>query len=227
MYKKLSFGFVILAAVVLCAPVIVIAEESTTTAVPTATSLEPTTTLENSSPEAKAEQREIRIKEAKEKATNRISAAEEKKIAGLCKSAQSKIIKLQENAENILTNRQEKYKKTLNKLNELSIKLRTAGANTTELDASIVELESKTSEISETLTTYNTTLNDLSEMDCVSDPSGFKAALQSARTQRTENVQSSGSFKSYIKDTIKPILQSLKEQLNTTETNQTSGDGTN
>lgn len=229
MFKKLSLGILVLSIVTLGIPTYVFAQENEVeTAVPTTTSIEPvTTTDDNSTEESTPEQRkakaEERIKAAKEKMASKITAAQEKRIASVCKSAQTKVEKLQANISNIVENRQEKYTKISTKLAEVSAKLKAAGADTTELDSAIAGMESKITEVTTELEGYNTSLSDLAIMDCEENPSGFKAGLEMARTQRTEAVLLTGTVKTYVNETIKPILQTLRSSL-TTNTTTEEGD---
>jgi chromosome segregation ATPase len=228
MFKKLSLGILVLSIITFGIPINANAQENEVeTAVPTTTSVEPVTMTDDSTEEMTPEQRkakaEERIKAAKDKMASKISAAQEKRIASVCKSAQTKVEKLQANISNIVENRQEKYTKVSTKLAEVSAKLKAAGADTTELDAAIAGMESKITEVTTELEDYNTSLSDLAIMDCEEDPSGFKAALETARTQRTEAVLLTGTVKTYVNETIKPILQTLRSSL-TTNTTTEEGD---
>ena len=230
MFKIFSLGLAVLSITVLGAPTIVSAvEDEQQTVVPMTTSIEPVPTPEDVSsddmtPEELKDKREARIKEAKEKMTVKITAAEEKKIANVCKSSQTKIEKLQTNIDNIVANRQEKYTKISTKLTDITAKLVAAGADTTELEAAIDGMEAKVLEVNTAIEAYNTSLSDLAFMDCESDPSGFKAALQLARSQRTDAVLMTGTVKTYVNETIKPVLQSLRATLTTNTTTTEEGD---
>lgn len=232
MFKKLSLAVAVLSLLTIGLPVFASAQENETqTAVPTTTSIEPETTsemenTESMTPEQKKAKVDARIKEAKEKMTTKITAAQEKKIANVCKSAQTKVAKLQANIANIVENRQEKYTKVSTKLADVTAKLSAAGADTTELETAIAGMETKITEVNAKLEAYSTSLSDLSAMDCEADPSGFKAALEQARSERTETVLLTGTVKTYVNETIKPILQTLRSSLST-ETTTTEEGGTN
>lgn len=229
MFKKISSGLAVLTLLTLGVPVLAAAvENEQQTAVPMTTSAEPQSSTEDSSsdsmtPEQRKAKVDARIKEAKEKMTAKVSAQESKKIASVCKSAQTKIEKLQANIANIVDNRQEKYTKISTKLADVSAKLKAAGADTTELETAIAGMETKVTEVNTTIEAYNTSLSDLASMDCEADPSGFKAALDQARSQRTDTVLMTGTVKIYVNETIKPILQSLRTSL--TANNTTTEEG--
>jgi hypothetical protein len=63
------------------------------------------------------------------------------------------------------------------------------------------------------LATYTQTISDLGSMDCVTDPLGFKATLESARTQRDLVAKDAAAIRSYLTDTIKPTLQEIRTSL--------------
>lgn len=160
-----------------------------------------------------ATDRTKRIEAYRQRVTDALSQAEERRIAGLCVAAQAVVGRLQTNLDTVIENRRSRYAVVADKLNELVRKLQAAEVDTTELEAVIAELDALADTVVEAVTEYQTTLTDLAEMDCEADPSGFKAALSAAREQRAEIITSAQGVRSYFVDTIKPLLQTIREQL--------------
>ncbi len=221
MIKKLSISFVLIMLVTLSTPVALRAETAADSNQAVTTSAE--NPSDHLTAEEKAQKLQERITAAKEKAASRVSVAQERRLAGLCKASQTIIEKVQSNTGTFLENRQAKYTAISDKFNLLARKLAAAGADTTELNTAITEMEVKSSTNSTALNDYATSLNDLTEIDCASDPSGFKAILETARLQRQEVLSQTMSVRTYINETIKPILQGIRTSLQTT----TEGEGTN
>lgn len=222
MLKNLSKCLVLSMLIIISVPIVAGAQGDMSE------SIEPTTTSPNNpapdrlTEEEKAQKLQERITAAKEKAASKVSANQEKRIAGLCKASQTLIEKIQSNTSSFIENRQSKYTSVSSKLTVLSDRLAAAGANTEELDVAISEMETKYATNTEILNDYATSINDLTTIDCESDPSGFKAILESARMQRKDILNQTSSIRTYINDTIKPILQGIRSSLQTTE-----GEGTN
>ena len=54
-------------------------------------------------------------------------------------------------------------------------------------------------------------------MDCVTDPTGFKASLETARTARQKVATDATDIRTYVTGTIKPTLAKLRQQLETSK----------
>jgi hypothetical protein len=202
-------------------PIIVTAQEDTSVtnenAIMTTQEIEAT---EQTEPVSRPDTREARIKELKEKVTTKISAAEERRVAARCNAAQTIVGNLQTRLNKVVENRREKYTNLTAKFLELSEKLKAAGVDTTELDAALGEIDVNVASSLETIDSYNESLTDLTAMNCEEDPSGFKLMLDEARKQRSEIVALQGAFKSSINDSIRPLLQNIRETLETNSINQ-------
>jgi chromosome segregation ATPase len=223
MLKNLSTCLVISMLVIISFPVLSAAQSEMSE-----TNQAVTTSSDNPAPdqltdEEKAQKLQERITAAKEKALSKINANQEKRLAGICKASQTLIEKIQLNTSTFIENRQSKYATVNSKLTELSDKLAAAGADVTELNAAISEMETKYNTNEVIINDYATSLNDLTSIDCASDPSGFKAILESTRMQRKDILTQTSTIRTYINDTIKPILQGIRNSLQPA----TEGEGTN
>ncbi len=157
--------------------------------------------------------RQERLDKYKQKLSVKLSKVEERRIAGACRGAQKVVDRMQLQLTKVSTNRKAKYSKVAERLQELVAKLKKASVDTTKLEASIVGVNKIATSVVDGIANYQVTLSDLSAMDCQADPSGFKAALDTARQQRSDLVVLSQSIRSYVKGTIKPILADIRAGL--------------
>jgi hypothetical protein len=110
------------------------------------------------------------------------------------------------------------YPNLVDRLNKLETKLAAAGADTTELKTEITMLQTKVDTFKTDLAAYKQSVADLVDMDCTSDPTGFKASLEDARAGLTKVREDGVAIKTYVNDTIKPTLKSIRASLETTAT---------
>lgn len=223
MFKNLSMCLVLSMFAIISFPLIAGAQTETPVS-PEAF----TTTIDESapnqmSPEEKVQNLQMRINAAKEKATSKITAAQERRIAGLCKASQTLIQNYESKISTTAENRQTKYSSVSEKLKTLSTKLALSGADVAELNIAIEQLDAKSANNIAVMNEFITSITDLSTMDCVSDPSGFKAVLETIRTQLQEVFIETTNIRNYINETIKPILQGIRSSLQPTM----EGEGTN
>jgi chromosome segregation ATPase len=211
MLNKLAIGLVISVAVLSVAPVFAVAQEEPVTTQNSTTQAAPVS--EETTNSSDAEKRDARIKAIKEKAEAKITAAEERRVAGRCIAAQKTVENLQTKMNTVVENRREKYSEITSKLENLVVKLQAASVDTVELEAAIAEVNADVDTALTNIEAYNTSLTDLVGMDCESDPAGFKALVDSAREQRKEIISSHGQLRSRINDSVKPVLQALRERI--------------
>lgn len=171
----------------------------------------------------KSTKRKERIEEYKKSVTDKISAAKEKRLASVCKAAQGKVTSHENNVSKAITNRKGIYENISSRLTKVIEKLKAASIDTTELEAALTEVETQSAAIVAAAEEYQTTLADLAEMDCTVDPAGFQAALTAAREQRAALVELAKALKQYIQQDVKSILQTIKQQLESTKPDD-SGD---
>ncbi len=178
---------------------------------------------ESSSPELTDEEtssdgagrRAERLQKYKDRLAVRLSANEERVLRNSCTAAQEMVAKVSNRVARVRENREESYATISERLNDLVVKVEIAGVDATSLNDAIVTMESEVSIFKATLDEYETILSDLAEMDCESDPQAFRAALSAAKQHRVTLVSSSQGIRQYFDNTIKPILQQLREDLST------------
>lgn len=168
-----------------------------------------TTTLTDEQKKSLAE----RVEKRKTELKTQLKASEKARLKTKCKASQGKISSIRGRIKGIETSRSEVYKNMINRLTNLSDKLENKGADTTELDATIAELQTKIETFNTDLAAYKQAVSDLADMDCEADPDGFKASLEAARTALATVNQDALAVRSYLQDTIKPLLKTIRAQL--------------
>lgn len=58
-------------------------------------------------------------------------------------------------------------------------------------------------------------------MDCAADPDAFKASLEASRTALAKLSPDAKDISTYMTETIKPILKTIREQLEAQKTGTT------
>ncbi len=105
------------------------------------------------------------------------------------------------------------YESIVSKLQEVVSSASEKGVSVTDLQANITVLQAKIVAFKATNITYQQTLMDVSMVDCKTDPTAFKAALEAARTGQQAVHTSAKDIRSYVNDTIKVTLKALKTKL--------------
>jgi hypothetical protein len=156
---------------------------------------------------------EERIAERKAKLEEKLTALQEARLKNRCKSAQGKINQVENRINGIKTSRGKIYGNLTDRLKKLVEKLKLADVDTTKLESQITELETKITAFNTAVTDYETAVSDLVAMDCEADPEAFKASLEEARTLRETVVTAAKDIRMYVKETIKPTLQTIRKEL--------------
>lgn len=204
----------LMAGIALALPVLVfgvVAAETTTT-----TTNDDTTTQTTTDDKTELSDRIAKRKAAlKIKLTNLEKARLKLKCVA---AAQGPVKRLSGRINGLETSRNEVYTNLVNRLTKLSDQIKTKGLDTTTLDGQVTTLKGMIDTFKSDLETYKTAVSDLTNMDCTSDPDGFKASLEDARAARAKLAKDSSDIKTYLNDTIKPTLVALRNQLETKET---------
>ncbi len=142
-----------------------------------------------------------------------VTAAEKLKIQQKCKASQGNLSSLKGRITGIDTSRTNVYAALNDRFTKLVEKLKSAGADTAELESEIAILNTKIETFKTDLEDYKLAVSDLAAMDCAADPVAFKASLESARNARTKLKSDTADIKTYVNDTIKPTLKKIRTQL--------------
>ena len=158
-----------------------------------------------------------RVEKEKTDLKIKLSTADQERIKTKCKTSQGVVKTEGENVGSRAPGRTKAYEETLTKLNALVVKLKAKNVDVTELQAEITALQAKITTFQTDLTAYRVTLTDLKSVDCTTDPTAFKAALETARTALNKVILDATAIKTYAKDTIKPRLQKIRATLEASE----------
>ncbi len=194
----------------------VLAEDASTNVTTTPTTTTAKTETETSADDTASIQ--ARVEKRKAELKVKLAAAEKLKIQTKCKAAQGLVSSVKGRVQGIETSRTEVYTNIVNRLTDLSEKLKNKGADTTALDSDITALQAKITTFNTDLATYKQSVSDLAAMDCKTDPDGFKASLLAARTSLDAVNKDSQAVKAYVNDTIKPLLKTIRAALETPKT---------
>lgn len=196
---------------------LVLAETTTTTTTNADTTTKPLTAEEKQALAA-------RIKERKTALKIKLTTTEKTRIVAKCSASQGVVGNVKGKLQSTENARIKAYTTIKNNLTELSTKLKDKGVNTTGLEAALTTLQTKIDTFNTDLAKYKQAISDLKEVDCKADPDGFKASLETARTA-LQTVNTDGvAIRTYLTDTLKPLLKTIRTQLEPLTT--TSG-GTN
>ena len=185
------------------------AAASPTSTTPSTTSTPTTTTL---TAQQKADLAK-RLADRKTQLKIALTAAELSKYKTKCVGAQATINTLGVRVKGIETSRTQVYGNITDDLTKLSTKLKTKGLGTTTLDGEITTLKTKVTTFTTDLTSYKQDVADLKDMDCVADPTAFKASLDAARTAHDKVAKDAADIRTYLTATVKPTLKDLRTQL--------------
>ena len=189
-------------------------EEMSTTAVPATQ-----TPMPSSSGEAEVESAEdsaarpTRITNYKKNLKVNLTNSAKARIGERCTAAQAQLKVKKNNNFSVHATRVEAYDKIMAKLKELSASASAKGADVSALQTNITELQGKIVTFKTAHTPYQQALTDLTAIDCKADPVAFKAALEVARTNQTAVFEAAKAVRTYLKETVKPTLTTLKTVL--------------
>lgn len=157
-----------------------------------------------------------RIEEHKAALKTKLTTLEQRHVQLVCKAAQGKLTSTINRVKGVETSREAIYKALTTHLTDLITKLKAKGADTKALEDEVTVLNTKIATFNTDLATYKQDLNDLGTMTCTTDPTGFKAQLETSRSARLKVLADATTIKAYVKDTIKPTLQTIRQKLGTT-----------
>lgn len=165
-----------------------------------------TTTTEDS---GRSSRLETYKKELKETLTTEVKT----RIATRCVAAQGVVKGKTTSNDAITTARETTYDKIISDLQGVVSAASAQDVDITALQSNISELQAKIVSFKTANTTYQQALSDLGQMDCKTDPTAFKAALEAARTDQLAVFNAAKTIRSYLNDTVKVTLNALKAKL--------------
>lgn len=173
-----------------------------------------TTTTDSTTTETTEKTIEERLAERKARIQTRLTTAQQTRLRARCQASQVVIRQFSGRVNSLEKNRKAAHAKIIDRLNNI-VTVVGDKADTTDLKSAITTLKVKTDAMDTALATYKQAVSDLSEMDCTADPTAFQATLTDLRNQRAELAKSGSDIRAYIKDTIKPLIQTIRTSLGT------------
>lgn len=217
MKRLLALGIVTALAVPVLASAIVFAVEDTSNSTTDNTTKTETSTTTKTPAELSNEMKE-RVLKRKTELKTKLTNAEKLKIQSKCKASQGVVSSVSGRVKGIETSRTQVYSNVSTHLTKLSEKVKNNNVDTTALDAAIVVLNQKITLFNTDLAAYKLAVADLAQLECATDPDGFKASLETARAAQAKVSQDALDIKAYIKDTIKPLLETIRKQIESKKT---------
>ncbi len=214
MKKILVLGLSSILAVPLLAATFVYANEETSTVKPT-NQVAHTTEDGSETPTPDLDEKTLQEHIQKRKAVlkTKLAAAEKLKIQNKCQASQGKVSSVHGRIKGLETSHGKVYNNITTHLEELSEKLKNKGADTAELDADITELKAKIETFKADLIAYKDSVEVIKGIDCKQFPELFKETLEDARADLKKVQEDALAIKAYVKDTIKPLLKTIKASL--------------
>ena len=185
--------------------------ETTTTSSDTSTEQQNEQEIEDTAKDTTALSARLEARKAALK--TKLSAAETLRIKNKCATAQGNLSSVRGRIKGIETSRAQVYANLTDRLTSLSGKLSDQGVDVTTLNSEITELKAKIATFQTDLTAYKQAVTDLAAMDCKSDPTAFKASLDTARTALAKVKTDGEAIKTYVNDTIKATIKDIRAQL--------------
>ena len=160
---------------------------------------------------------EQRIQKHKDELKAKLTTLQEDRIKLKCKASQGVVKIVGDRVNSGYPVRANAYKELQNKLTDIIAKLKAANIDSATLEQEQATLTTMAQTVKDDVTAYKQELSDLNAMDCTADPTGFKAALETARATHDKLIKDTADLKTYVHDTIKPTLQQIRDQLKTKE----------
>jgi len=154
-----------------------------------------------------------RLDKYKAAVKTRLTAVQKTRVQARCKASQGNVSTLKGRITLLKQKRHESYDHLMTHLHELNTKLKEHELNTVEYEKQLAELQTKVDTFQTDLAKYEEAATDLAAMNCMADPDGFKASLETARTLRAAVVQDGKAIHDYLSSTIKPTIQAFRSQL--------------
>lgn len=176
--------------------------ETTTTDVPT------TTATDDSAG------RVTRLEAYKKSLKEALTAAAKARIIERCVAAQVMVKTKVTNNAATTTARTNAYDAIVKSLQSVVTAGKAKNIDVSELEAEITAMQAKIVTFQTANTAFQQALTDVGALDCKTDPTAFKAALETARTDQVAVFTSAKDIRTYLNDTVKATLQALKTKLN-------------
>lgn len=130
--------------------------------------------------------RDQRVAERKAAFTVQIDQQSVRTLAARCEKTQKVLVALKDKDAKVLTARHDTYTNSVDKLNFIIKNLKSRNINSTAMEISRQQFIVATNKYIADAGNYKTALDDLAQLDCSKDLTGFKATILSARQLRSQ-----------------------------------------
>lgn len=154
-----------------------------------------------------------RLAERKERMTTRLTLVQQNIMKSRCAVAAPLVGSAKNRAVSFGQKRPAVYQRLLVRLQALSPKLKAAGVVTTTYDERLLELKTKTDTLQTAVTELQTSLEDLSTVNCTADPEGFIVTAREVISRRRSVIATSKEIRTYLREQIKPLFVDFTKQL--------------
>lgn len=170
-------------------------------------------TATSSDAEAKKTTIQERIQKRNAAMEKKLTQAQLTMVKNRCAMAKGMITSVQARTKTFKSSRVERYETAVTKLSALSAKLKAAGIDTTAFDTQVAEAKKRAETFEAAVETFKQSVDDLAAMDCAADPEGFVATIRSGVDERKAVLEAGRSFRTYIRETLKPTLKAIRTEL--------------
>ena len=154
---------------------------------------------------------EQRIAERKTALKTALDATVQARLKTKCVAAQKLVTASKARSDKAIEVRQKAYQAISDRMENLVEALQNNNVDTSTLENLQAQVKTAIETLKKDVTAYNQTLADLSAMDCAADPAGFRATLDTAKTQRQQIAKDVAALKA-LKGKIIAELAKIKTQ---------------
>ncbi|MDQ3159127.1 MAG: hypothetical protein M3P98_03280 [bacterium] len=158
------------------------------------------------------QQLQDRIEKYKENLKEELTDERRQNIINKCDESQTKVAEFIIKIEKVKDNRKSRYMRVSEKLSGVVDKLDSDSIDPTELGNVVTDYELQSQQFNKNIDGFLTTLNDLIEINCSSDPLAYQAALSEARKEIADLKTQAVDIRSDLTK-IKELLSAIRIRL--------------
>jgi len=156
---------------------------------------------------------EQRLAQRKSERTITLDDKDIRRIESRCKGSQSTLITIQQELAKTIEERKTQHLKIDGKLWIAIGQLKIANQDTFELEGLKASYNKQVATFDDLTKEYTQAIDDTIVVNCVTDPQGFKAVVETARIYLQEVRKQSGVIRAHLLDSVKPALSKSGEKL--------------
>jgi hypothetical protein len=138
-----------------------------------------------------------------------LDSIQKQRIKLRCVGAQTKAKVQLTNAKKFSEQNDKQFEEIIDKINQLIQKLAADGQDTAPIITALDKTKQQEAQLKTTYEKFISALSDTIELDCKTDPAGFKASLQESRAAFRDLVKLRVDVRKSIKEDVKNALKSI------------------